>query len=82
MLKIQMRTLAETADQIRRRETSPVDVAEECLDTIASLNPILNAFITVTEDSSLREAANAENETSAGNSGGATPGTPIALRPN
>ena len=75
-----MRTIAEAAEQIRRREASPVDLTEECLDTIASLNPILNAFITVTADAALQEAAIAEREIAAGDYRGPLHGITIGLK--
>jgi aspartyl-tRNA(Asn)/glutamyl-tRNA(Gln) amidotransferase subunit A len=75
-----MRTLAEAADQLRRREISPVDLTKECLEAIARLNPTLNAFITITADSALKEAQLAENEIAAGNYSGPLHGVPIALK--
>lgn len=75
-----MRTIAEAADQIRRREISPVDLTQECLETIARLNPILNAFITITAESALEESASAEKEIAAGNYRGPLHGIPIGLK--
>jgi aspartyl-tRNA(Asn)/glutamyl-tRNA(Gln) amidotransferase subunit A len=75
-----MRTLAEAADQLRRRELSPVDLTKECLEAIARLNPMLNGFITVTTESALQEAELAENEIAAGNYRGPLHGIPIALK--
>jgi len=75
-----MRTLAESANQVRRREISPVELTNECLETIARLNPTLNAFITITADSALKQAATAEQEIAAGNYRGSLHGIPIALK--
>ncbi len=75
-----MRTLAEAAEQIRRREISPVELTQECLETVARLNPILNAFITITAESALEEAANAEKEIAAGKYRGPLHGIPIGLK--
>src|SRR5450432_414864 len=75
-----MRTLAEAADLLRRREISPVDLTKECLEAIARLNPTLNAFITVTADSALEEANLAENEIAAGNYRGPLHGIPTGLK--
>jgi aspartyl-tRNA(Asn)/glutamyl-tRNA(Gln) amidotransferase subunit A len=75
-----MRTIAEAADQIRRREISPVELTQECLETIARLNSILNAFITITAESALEEAAGAEKEIATGNYRGPLHGIPIGLK--
>lgn len=75
-----MRTLAEAAEQLRRREISPVDLTKECLEAIARLNPTLNAFITVTADSALEEANLAEKEIAAGNYRDPLHGIPIGLK--
>lgn len=75
-----MRTLAEAADLVRRREISPVELTNECLEAIARLNPTLNAFITITADSALREAEVAEQEIAAGNYRGPLHGIPIGLK--
>lgn len=75
-----MRILAEAAEQVRRREVSPVELAKECLETIARLNPALNAFITVTAESALKEAELAETEIANGHYRGPLHGIPIGLK--
>ena len=56
-----MLTLIEAASQIRSRKLSPVDLTRECLDRIERLNPVLNAFITVTADLALEQAQRADS---------------------
>ena len=73
-------SIAETAEQIRRKEISPVEVLRECLEKIDRLNPTLNAFITVTGDSALAEAKRAEQEIQSGNWRGPVHGIPIGLK--
>lgn len=73
-------TLAETAERIARREVSPVQVLKECLDTIERLNPTVNAFITVTRDSALAEAQQAEAEIAGGHWRGPLHGIPVGLK--
>lgn len=75
-----LRSLAETAEQIRRKKISPVELLRECLETIDRLNPTLNAFITVTADSALAEAKKAEQEVQSGNWRGPLHGIPIGLK--
>jgi aspartyl-tRNA(Asn)/glutamyl-tRNA(Gln) amidotransferase subunit A len=75
-----MKSIAEISELIRRREVSPVTLTEECLQRIEELNPILNAFITVTAQSALREAEIAENKINAGHWCGPLHGIPIGLK--
>src|SRR5215469_8399693 len=73
-------TISEISHLLRNRRLSPVELTEVCLKRIARLNPKLNAFITVTEDSALDEAREAEAEIQAGRWRGALHGVPIALK--
>src|SRR6266446_6839825 len=45
---------------IQRKKVSPVEVVDAVLDRIEKINPRLNAFVTVTDDSARREAKAAE----------------------
>src|ERR1022692_1958462 len=73
-------TIVEFAPRLRRKEISPVEVTRACLDRIEKLNPVLNAFITVTAESALEEARAAEIEISRGEWRGPLHGIPIALK--
>jgi aspartyl-tRNA(Asn)/glutamyl-tRNA(Gln) amidotransferase subunit A len=75
-----MLTLAEAAEQIRTRRLSPVELTRECLAQVERLNPTLNAFITVTEESALKQAREAESEIAAGNYRGPLHGIPVGLK--
>jgi aspartyl-tRNA(Asn)/glutamyl-tRNA(Gln) amidotransferase subunit A len=72
--------LIEAAEQIRNRRLSPLELTRECLARIDRLNPLLNAFITVTADSALEEAQRAESEIAVGNWRGPLHGIPIGLK--
>jgi aspartyl-tRNA(Asn)/glutamyl-tRNA(Gln) amidotransferase subunit A len=74
------RTIAEAAKLLQKKQLSPVDLLRECLDKIEQFNPSLNAFITVTADSALKEAQRAEREISSGNWCGPLHGIPIGLK--
>jgi Asp-tRNA(Asn)/Glu-tRNA(Gln) amidotransferase A subunit family amidase len=74
------RTIAEASELIRHRKISPVELTRECLHTIDQLNPSLNAFITVTAESALREAEQAEEEIRGGHWRGPLHGIPIGLK--
>ena len=52
--------LREAADLVKLRKISPVELTQACLERIEKLDPLLNAFITVTADSALAEAKTAE----------------------
>jgi aspartyl-tRNA(Asn)/glutamyl-tRNA(Gln) amidotransferase subunit A len=73
-------SIVETAELLRKRELSPVELTKDCLARIEKLNPQLNAFITVTADSALTEASAAEAEISGGHWRGPLHGIPIALK--
>ena len=75
-----MLTLTEASEQIRTRRISPLELTRECLSRIERLNPLLNAFITVTGDLALEEARQAEAEVTAGNWRGPLHGIPIGLK--
>lgn len=73
-------SISELAPRLRRKEISPVEIAQQCLGRIEKLNPALNAFISVMADSALHEARVAEAEILRGNWRGPLHGVPIALK--
>jgi aspartyl-tRNA(Asn)/glutamyl-tRNA(Gln) amidotransferase subunit A len=74
------RTIYELSGLLRKKAVSPVKVTRACLERIEKLNPVLNAFITVTADSALSEARAAESEIRRGEWRGPLHGIPIALK--
>ena len=75
-------TLREAADLVRSRTASPVELTRVCLDRIATLNPKVNAYITVTRDAAERQARELEADQRAGRWRGPLHGVPIALKDN
>src|ERR1700757_1491622 len=75
-----LKTIAELAPRLRRKEVSPVELTRACLERIEKLNPALNAFITVSAESALAEARAAENEITRGDWRGPLHGVPVALK--
>jgi aspartyl-tRNA(Asn)/glutamyl-tRNA(Gln) amidotransferase subunit A len=73
-------TLREASDLIRAKKASPVDLTNACLARIERANPTLNCFITVTADSALEQAREAEAEIARGKWRGPLHGIPIALK--
>ena len=59
-------SIADISARVRNGRLSPVELAQHCLDRIEALNPILNAFITVTAPLALDQAGNAGTEIRAG----------------
>ncbi len=73
-------SLTEASQLIRSKRISPVDLTQACLSRIEQLNPKLNAFITVTADSALAQAREAEADIQRGRWRGPLHGIPIALK--
>jgi aspartyl-tRNA(Asn)/glutamyl-tRNA(Gln) amidotransferase subunit A len=73
-------SISEAAELLRRKKISPVDLATACLDRIERLNPLLNAFITVTHEGAMAQARVAEDEIQRGQWRGPLHGIPIGLK--
>lgn len=73
-------TLAELAALLRGKQVSPVEVTQAYLERIETLDPTLNAYITVTADQALAEARRCEEEILRGDYRGLLHGVPIALK--
>ncbi len=73
-------TISEASHLLREKKISPVELTQLCLHRIERLNPRLNAFITVTDDSALDEARKAEAEIQKGRWHGPLHGVPVALK--
>jgi aspartyl-tRNA(Asn)/glutamyl-tRNA(Gln) amidotransferase subunit A len=72
-----LRTLTELAQGLRARQFSSVDLARMFLERIERAQGALNAFISVTREQALADAALADRALAAG-TGGALTGVPIA----
>jgi aspartyl-tRNA(Asn)/glutamyl-tRNA(Gln) amidotransferase subunit A len=75
-----LQTITELAGLVRKKKISPVELASDCLERIQKVNPSLNAFITLTGESALREAQTAEAEIARGAWRGPLHGIPVALK--
>jgi aspartyl-tRNA(Asn)/glutamyl-tRNA(Gln) amidotransferase subunit A len=73
-------SISEAAELLRQKKISPVDLATACLDRIERLNPLLNAFITVTHEAAMAQARLAEDEIQRGEWRGPLHGIPIGLK--
>ncbi len=73
-------TLAQAAARLRKREVSSVELTQQCLARIESVNPALNAFLTVTAEQALASAQERDRELARGVDRGPLHGIPIALK--
>jgi aspartyl-tRNA(Asn)/glutamyl-tRNA(Gln) amidotransferase subunit A len=73
-------TISELSELIRTKKTSPVEVTRVMLQRIEKLNPILNAYITVTSEQAMKSAQEAEKEIQQGKWRGPLHGVPLALK--
>jgi aspartyl-tRNA(Asn)/glutamyl-tRNA(Gln) amidotransferase subunit A len=72
--------IPQAAAQLRAREVSAVELAKESLKRIHTEQPRLNAFITITEELALAQAARADDELARGIDRGPLHGIPYALK--
>jgi aspartyl-tRNA(Asn)/glutamyl-tRNA(Gln) amidotransferase subunit A len=72
--------LAAVSELIRQRHISPVDLVATCLTRIDSLQPRINAFITVASESALQAAKVAEEDIRQGRWKGPLHGIPIGIK--
>jgi aspartyl-tRNA(Asn)/glutamyl-tRNA(Gln) amidotransferase subunit A len=72
--------IRDAGELIRTRKISPVELTRAYVARIERLNPLLNAFITVTADSALAEARVAEADVQRGTWRGPLHGIPIGLK--
>ena len=73
-------SISEIAEQLKKRVVSPVELTRGCLERIEKLNSSLNAFITITGESAMSQARQAEEEIHTGRWRGPLHGVPLALK--
>src|SRR5437867_7826038 len=73
-------SIREAAVLIRKKQVSPVELTNACLARIEQINPVLNVLITITSESALAQARDAESEVQRGRWRGPLHGIPIALK--
>ena len=73
-------TITEAAAGLRRKDFSPVDLTNACLQRIEAIDGKLHSFLTRTGDLALKQAKQAEKELSSGEDRGPLHGIPIALK--
>jgi amidase len=73
-------SLDEAARLLKARKLSSVEATQALLDRIASLDPKLKSYATVTPERALADAGRLDEETAAGKSRGPLHGVPIAVK--
>lgn len=72
-------TLRKAHDLLRSREASSVEITQACLDRISSVEPEINAFVTITGELALQQAREADANRSY-DQGSALAGIPFPAR--
>jgi aspartyl-tRNA(Asn)/glutamyl-tRNA(Gln) amidotransferase subunit A len=75
-------SISDVASQLRRKELSPLEVTRLYLERAKRLNPLLNAYVTLTEERALADAAQAEQEIQRGLYRGPLHGIPFSIKDN
>lgn len=73
-------SITQVHDAMRAGAVSPMDVVDACLQRIQGLNPVLNAFITVTADVARAQAQRSAAEMAEGHWRGPLHGVPVAVK--
>lgn len=73
-------TIENLAPLIRRKELSPVELTRFLLERISQLQPVINAYITITADIALDQARQVEKEITKGRYRGVLHGIPIGIK--
>jgi len=77
---LQFLSASELAELVRRRAISPVELTRATLQRIRDSQPVLNAFITIAEDSAMVAAREAEAAVMRGDPLGQLHGVPVAVK--
>ncbi|SVD01771.1 uncharacterized protein METZ01_LOCUS354625, partial [marine metagenome] len=70
----------EILDLIKNKQVSPVEIVDHALKRLEELNPILNAFLTITYDKAMEEAHKAEQSVMCGEELGPLHGLPLSIK--
>lgn len=74
------KSIKEIINGYRDKEFSPVEIVQEYLNQTKTLNPKLNAFITINEKKAIQQAEKSEKKIMAGEDLGALEGIPISYK--
>jgi aspartyl-tRNA(Asn)/glutamyl-tRNA(Gln) amidotransferase subunit A len=75
-------TIGEIAPLIKKKQISPLELTRRYLERIKKLNPVLNAYLAMTEEDAVTAARKAEREITKGNYRGPLHGIPFSIKDN
>jgi aspartyl-tRNA(Asn)/glutamyl-tRNA(Gln) amidotransferase subunit A len=75
-------TISDLAPRLRGKELSPVELTQLFLERAKRLNPVLNAYITLSEEQALADAKVSEREIHQGQYRGPLHGIPFSVKDN
>ncbi len=75
-------TIREAHDALVSKKCSSLELTQECLDRIASVDPSIQAFLTVFSERSLAQASSVDKKIAHGSEIGVLEGIPCALKDN
>jgi len=75
-----MKTLVQCAELLNHKKISSLELSQEFLKKIKQFNPVLNAFVSITEDLALAEAKLSDQRRSENKTLGVLDGVPIAQK--
>ena len=75
-------TIARLAGRIERGEVSPLDLTNLVFERIERLNPVLNAYVTLTKEQALADAGAVAKEIENGRYRGPLHGVPVSIKDN
>jgi aspartyl-tRNA(Asn)/glutamyl-tRNA(Gln) amidotransferase subunit A len=81
-IDIEVMTIGDISRHIRSKKLSPVELTNLFLQRIKRLNPVLNAYVTLTEERACADAKTAEKEISRGRYRGPLHGIPFSIKDN
>lgn len=80
MENVFFKDIESVAQMLKVQEVSPIDLTKKLLERIQSINPVLNAYITLMSKDALEQATVLEKELKEGIIRGPLHGIPIALK--
>jgi amidase len=78
--ELHYKSLAEVSTLMKKGDISPVELAKSMFARIKALNPTLNAYVCLLEETALAEADRAEQEIARGIDRGLLHGVPVAVK--
>lgn len=80
MKDLLFKSIEEVGDMYRKKEVSPVEIMTLTLEQLYSLEPQLNAFITIFKDKAMEDAVQAEKLFLKGERAGSLTGIPVSVK--